>query len=722
MVWRLALVFVALVSLLAIALPDAQAFRGFGGGRGGFARPAFAQGGFGRPGFARPGFGRPAFGGPRGAFAGRGRFIGSGRFSAGPRMSTFGPRAAGDGRLSRRSLNGRHNAGRIGANRFSRTRGRDSLTGSRTNSSRIKSASVGNTDGNGKGSGATGCRGDNCGKGSGGATGCRGDNCGKGNGGATGCRGDNCGKGSGSTTGCRTARCGNPSSGEPGGRPPRFPGNPPVQVGSVPPFVPPVGYVPPTIGSNSPPAGVASANPPPPPPSSGSGGQGSSASQPTAAAFSPPPSGETRFVPDQVICVLRATMSDDDITAFLREYRMARTSGGRRRIGLIGGDFFRYRITDGRDVPSMIAALARDPRVISAQPNYLYQLAEVAVQPLLPPPPILIPATPPQTAPVPPPVPGTDANTVGVSLSTQSTPPAAAATESNDNSLQYVIGKLHLRQAHKLTKGDKVLIAVIDSEIDANHPEIKGSIVKQIDVLDGVDRKPHAHGTAMAGAIVARGQLMGVAPAAPIIAIRAFAPKTKASGSGTSYNLAQAIDRAVEAGAQVINMSFGGPEDPLLLKAVQAAHAHGVIMVAAAGNEGPRAAPDYPAAYPDVIAVTATDDRDQIYQDANHGNYIAVAAPGVDVLVPAPNGGYGMTTGTSVAAAHVSGVAALLIARNHAIKADAVRQILLRSAHAIGPQRDDTYGAGIADAYQAIVTMETGVAAGISASNVPAKP
>jgi subtilisin family serine protease len=169
-------------------------------------------------------------------------------------------------------------------------------------------------------------------------------------------------------------------------------------------------------------------------------------------------------------------------------------------------------------------------------------------------------------------------------------------------------------------------------------------------------------------------------------------------------------------------MSFGGPEDPLLLKSVQAAHAHGVIMVAAAGNEGPRAAPDYPAAYPEVIAVTATDDRDQIYQDANHGNYIAVAAPGVDVLVPAPNGGYGMTTGTSVAAAHVSGVAALLVARNRTIKADAVRQILLRSAHAIGPLRDDTYGAGIADAYQAIMTMETGIAAGVSASNTPAKP
>ena len=101
---------------------------------------------------------------------------------------------------------------------------------------------------------------------------------------------------------------------------------------------------------------------------------------------------------------------------------------------------------------------------------------------------------------------------------------------------------------------------------------------------------------------------------------------------------------------------------------------------------GPKSPPLYPAADPNVIAVTATDVDDALFSGANRGSYIVVAAPGVDVLVPAPGATYQFTTGTSVAAAEVSGVAALLIERNPALTPADVRRILMRTAKDLGPR------------------------------------
>jgi subtilisin family serine protease len=104
-----------------------------------------------------------------------------------------------------------------------------------------------------------------------------------------------------------------------------------------------------------------------------------------------------------------------------------------------------------------------------------------------------------------------------------------------------------------------------------------------------------------------------------------------------------------------------------------------------------------------VIAVTATNNRDAIFAGANRGNYVAVAAPGVDVFAPAPDGTYQLTTGTSVAAAEVSGIAALLIERNPALTPAAVRKILMDTAKRLGPKaRDPNYGAGLVNALDAV--------------------
>src|SRR5204862_4394289 len=118
---------------------------------------------------------------------------------------------------------------------------------------------------------------------------------------------------------------------------------------------------------------------------------------------------------------------------------------------------------------------------------------------------------------------------------------------------------------------------------------------------------------------------------------------------------------------------------------------------------GPRSPPLFPAADPNVIAVTATDSDDALFANANRGSHIAVAAPGVDILVPAPDGTYQFTTGTSVAAAEVSGVVALLIERNPSLKPADVRRILMRTAKDLGAKgRDPEFGAGLVNAFEAV--------------------
>ena len=224
----------------------------------------------------------------------------------------------------------------------------------------------------------------------------------------------------------------------------------------------------------------------------------------------------------------------------------------------------------------------------------------------------------------------------------------------------------------------------------------------------GKAEKPHTHGTAIAGTIAARSRLMGVAPAARILAIRAFGAAGN-SAEATTFAIIKGIDHAMSQRARVINMSFAGPSDPGMARALFAARKSGIVLVAAAGNFGANSPPQYPAADPNVIAVSATDAEDKLFKSAsNRGGHIAVAAPGVDILVPIPNASYDLTSGTSFAAAHVSGIVALILERKPSLDPDAVRKILLLStAKDLGPAgKDEQFGAGLVDAYQAILALE----------------
>ena len=276
----------------------------------------------------------------------------------------------------------------------------------------------------------------------------------------------------------------------------------------------------------------------------------------------------------------------------------------------------------------MIGALEQERVVASAQPNYVFTLQD-------------------------------DANT-GSGLTA-------------GDPAQYALAKMLVQEAHKLATGRNVQIAVINSEIDRTNRELAGSIAKTFDALGG-NNSPQPHGTAMAGAIASHSRLLGIAPDAQLYVARAFDGSDAAKG--TSFAVYKSLEWSADNDVRLINMSFAGPNDPAMHRFLDAAYRKNIILVAAAGNAGPNAAPLYPGSDSDVIAVTATDSNDIVFKMANHGDYIAIAAPGVDIMAAAPGDSYQFTSGTSIAAAHVSGTVALLLERNPALKPKDVRTIL----------------------------------------------
>jgi subtilisin family serine protease len=290
--------------------------------------------------------------------------------------------------------------------------------------------------------------------------------------------------------------------------------------------------------------------------------------------------------------------------------------------------------------------------------------------------------------------------------------PAAAESSARAADQQYVANKLRLADVHKIATGKDVMVAVIDSKIDDAHPELVKGIAERFDAVPKPD-KPHTHGTGMAGAIVSQDRLMGIAPGARALAINAFSTSTQQSPQAWALNK----------GARVINMSFAGPYDPMLALALKKASEGGAVLVGAVGNAGPKSPPLYPAADPHVIGVTAIDENDKLYKGSNVGAQVAVAAPGVDVMVPAPAGAYQLTTGTSVAAAHVSGVAALLLERHPQADAQTILEVLTASATRLGAnKRDDKVGWGLVDPLAALSELDARLSDAKVAGTAPAAP
>ncbi|MGI9523785.1 MAG: S8 family serine peptidase [Hyphomicrobiaceae bacterium] len=200
--------------------------------------------------------------------------------------------------------------------------------------------------------------------------------------------------------------------------------------------------------------------------------------------------------------------------------------------------------------------------------------------------------------------------------------------------MQYASAKIRLTSAHSLATGKSTTIAVIDSGVDTTHPELADVVEQTFNAAKGDGLTSDDHGTAVAGVIGARGVLTGVAPAARLLAVQAFFREDGLQPITMTNVLLRAISWSYRNGARILNMSFSGPADTALSSIFQKAREKGMILVAAAGNGGPEGAAAYPAAYESVIAVTEVAAKDNLYGSINRGEYVAIAAPGVDIFLP----------------------------------------------------------------------------------------
>jgi len=280
-----------------------------------------------------------------------------------------------------------------------------------------------------------------------------------------------------------------------------------------------------------------------------------------------------------------------------------------------------YALAPGADPEVLAARLARDARVDSAEPLRSFQTLTTADVPFRP--------------------------------------------------LQYALDELDVDNAHALSRGRGVRIAVIDSGIDAGHPDLNGAVRARRDFAPGA---PAAHGTQVAGVIAARGDnavgMVGVAPEAQLLDLRACWGDGHSAdpASCDSFSLAQALDYAISNGVDVINLSLAGPDDPLLARLLGAAESRAISVVAAAPAANDPAH-GFPTSVHSVIIGMSEDATGSL-------GAAAIRAPATDVLTTFPGGRYDYASGSSLAAAHVSGIVALARAMQRQLNPQQVRTIL----------------------------------------------
>ncbi len=287
--------------------------------------------------------------------------------------------------------------------------------------------------------------------------------------------------------------------------------------------------------------------------------------------------------------------------------------------------------------------------------------------------------------------------------------------------LQYGPALIHANRLSQVVTGKGVKIALIDTGLDAGHPALQGKIIEKAD-LTGQGFTPDIHATMLAG-IIAGGarqgsttsgsSISGIAPQSEILAVKACQPQSPQAIQARcwSFTLARGLDYAVQHKANIINLSLSGPagvEDKLMTRMVDQAVSRSIVIVAAAGNGGAQGPPGFPAALPKVIAVTAVDAKEQLYSSATRGDFIDLAAPGVEIISTGPGGKLLVASGTSLATAFVAGAAALVLQQQPRMLPQALQTLLERTAKDLGsPGKDSQFGSGLVDACRAIAQLKS---------------
>jgi len=325
-------------------------------------------------------------------------------------------------------------------------------------------------------------------------------------------------------------------------------------------------------------------------------------------------------------------------------------------IGLLGIHCIVYELPPGADRNAALERLRRDSRVETAQP---YQ-----------------------------------------SFATLTTDSGEIASSDPYRPLQRNLDMMDVAGAHLWSRGEGVRVAIIDTGIDASHPDLAGRVVKQENFVDGSKNSARdRHGTAVAGVIAAVENnsqgIVGVAPAAKLYAMRACwpAPRDNSGAVCSTLTLAKALSAAIEARMDIVNLSLTGPSDPLLTRLIEVGLRRGVVFVGAtpANSDGSV----FPTGIPGVIGVDAA--------GAKASADSVLFAPGDEVLTLVPDGRYDFLSGSSLAAASVSGGIALLLARDRNLRADNARDLLARSIRTINTAQGEAASVNLCAAMAALM-------------------
>lgn len=271
---------------------------------------------------------------------------------------------------------------------------------------------------------------------------------------------------------------------------------------------------------------------------------------------------------------------------------------------------------------------------------------------------------------------------------------------------QWNLPIIETNKGWRLSKGkEEVIVAVVDTGVDLKHPDLKGHLLPGYNVFDS-SKPPQddvGHGTHVAGiigAIVNNGEgVAGMTWFNKILPVKAL----DSTGAGTTYSVAEGIIWAADHGAKVINLSLGNyAEAQFLHDAVKYAYDKDVVIIAATGNDNTER-PGYPAAYPEVFAVSATDQKRARAPFSNYGDYVDVVAPGSSIASTYPNNQYAALSGTSMACPHVTALAALIRSENPALTNEQVMDIMRKNVIDLGVKgRDKYFGYGQIDVMKAL--------------------
>lgn len=349
--------------------------------------------------------------------------------------------------------------------------------------------------------------------------------------------------------------------------------------------------------------------------------------------------GKTQQVIQQQILVTLANSSDDELAqtaASLAEtYRLKQIAAW--PIAVLDIHCFIYEIEPQQSSQAIVKILKADPRVESVQPMHLFEVMTYN-DPYL--------------------------------------------------KLQNNVEQTPIEKVHRWTTGKGVKIAIVDSGVETQHPDLHQQIVKTknfvgTDKADGIIPSGDVHGTAVAGVIAARPNnligIVGVAPDAELIALRACWPRVAGSRKAlcNSFTLARALSVAIQKKVDIINLSLAGPEDPLLARIINAALEQSICVIAA-DTDDPHA-PRFPAKLPGVIGVHSLGEVNTNKQSSQSGSTPKLSAPGTDILTTVPKDSYDFMSGSSLATASVSGMVALLLEHKPGLTPTQIYHILLSS-------------------------------------------